>query len=247
MGNGQRRLGIKIKRLAISRVVAYIVAATKTNSIMPSFDASSAEVNSVLEQKINGKSMSYIIDDAGLKRVIGAKYGASEYHMPFEQIKTNKSFVFEHNKSCLGLAIFFGALALFVLILGILDAAEPTAFPVWSLISAGLFVIYYRSRGHKLFIETTDGNSLVFILTNQNSEAVIAFADLLIQARNKYLLSKYSQLNRNLEYGGQLENLNWLLNTRALTKEQYDAKVVELNTIFHTHTGNKPIGFATSN
>lgn len=214
---------------------------------MPSDNATGAAVTFTLEQIINGKTMSYIIDDAGLKTVTGAKYGASEYHIPFEQVKTNKSFVFEHNKSCLGLAIFFGALALFVLILGILDVAEPSAFPIWSLISAGLFVIYYRSRGHKLFIETTDGNSLVFILTNENNEEVIAFVELLIQARNKYLLSKYSQLNRNLEYGGQLENLNWLLNTRALSKEQYDAKVVELNTLFHTHTSNKPIGFATSN
>jgi hypothetical protein len=69
----------------------------------------------------------------------------------------------------------------------------------------------------------------------------------MIHERNKYLASKYGQLNRNMEYGGQLENLNWLLNNRAITKEYYDQKVAELNALFHTNVGNNPIGFTTNN
>jgi hypothetical protein len=211
------------------------------------YNSTETNLQKTLQQKIGRQNTEYVIDDAGLKKVTHAKFGASEFHIPFEQIRTNKTFVLEQNKSCLGLAIFFAGIFLLTFIMGAMDMVEATALPWWFAISISLFAIYYKSRAHKLYVETNDGKVIEFTLTKETHLIVTEFVDLMMQERNRYLISKYAQLNKNLEYGSQLENLNWLLNSRAMTKEQYDGKVSELNTLFHTTASNKPIGFATNN
>lgn len=54
-------------------------------------------------------------------------------------------------------------------------------------------------------------------------------------------------LNKNLDFSQQLENLNWLINSRAISKKDYDLKVGELNALFSSPSGNNRIGFSSTN
>jgi hypothetical protein len=85
------------------------------------------------------------------------------------------------------------------------------------------------------------------VVTKNTFDAVNNFIEQLMMERNLYLVSKYAQLSRNLEYSQQLDTLNWLLNNRAFSKEKYDGKVQELNALFNSHLTNKPIGFSANN
>ncbi len=90
---------------------------------------------------------------------------------------------------------------------------------------------------------TTENKFIDFYSDRPSSEEVSKFIENVIAERNLYLISKYGNINRNLEYGPQLDNLNWLLNSKAISKKKYDEKLNELNLLFNSNQANSPIGF----
>ncbi|HET9057861.1 MAG TPA: hypothetical protein VFN30_13530 [Chitinophagaceae bacterium] len=201
-----------------------------------------------LKQKIGFKSVTYTIVDTGLIRNIQSKSDGSEFHFPFEQIKTNKATITEQNKGALAVAGVFAAIALFVFVLNFSDkTVDPIAVPLWLSISLIGFFYYFRTRVKKVYLQTTENVKLEFLANKPSIEDVEQFIQQILKERNGYLLSKYGQLTRNLEFATQFDNLNWLLNNRVLTKQGYDDKIQELNKLFNPNLGSKPIGFSTSN
>jgi hypothetical protein len=205
-------------------------------------------MNKSLTQKSGFKTSTFSIEDTGLLVQTKSKQNSSELHYPFEQIKTNRATGLDHNKALLTLAIIFGAIALLVFIMSFTDTTiEWIAAPIWATISAVLFVIYFRTRQRKFYLQTTENKIIALVVTKNTFDAVNNFIEQLMMERNLYLVSKYAQLSRNLEYSQQLDTLNWLLNNRAFSKEKYDGKVQELNALFNSHLTNKPIGFSANN
>lgn len=201
-----------------------------------------------LTQKIGFKSITYTIVDTGLIRNIQSRSGSSEFHYPFEQIKTNKAFVTEQAKGALAVAGVFAGIAVFVFVLSFSDnTVEPIAVPLWLSISLIVFFYYFKTRVRKVYLQTTENVTLDFLATKPSKEDVEEFIQQLLAERNTYLLSKYGQLTRHLDYASQFDNLNWLLNNRVFTKQAYDDKIQELNKLFNMNLESKPIGFTTSN
>ncbi len=201
-----------------------------------------------LNQKSGFKTSTFTIDDTGLLIKTKSKQNETELHFPFEQIKTNRATALDHNKGVLTLAFVFAGIALFVFILSLSDkTVEWIAVPIWVTISLVLFVVYFWTRAKKFYLQTTENRIIAFLANKTNLDEVNDFIEQLLIERNLYLVSKYGNLNRNLEFGPQLENLNWLLNNRAISKAKYDEKVQELNILFNSHLSNKPIGFSASN
>jgi hypothetical protein len=198
-------------------------------------------------QKTAFRSTKFIIEDTGLLIQEKSKQNQTELHYPFEQIKTNRATVLDHNKSVLTLAVIFAGIALLVFIMSFSDkTVEAIAAPLWLSVSALLFLVYFKTKRKKLFLQT-ENKPIQFLADKSNFEIANNFIEQLLAERNLYLVSKYAKLNRNLAFGPQLDNLNWLLNNRAISKVQYDEKVQELNFLFNGHLGNKPIGFSTNN
>ena len=201
-----------------------------------------------LIQKSGFKTSIFSIEDTGLLVQTKSKQNSTELHYPFEQIKTNRATALDHNKGVLTLALVFAGIALLVFIMSFTDQTiEWIAAPLWGIISLGLFAIYFRTRKRKFYLQTTENKIIAFVTSKNTFDTVNDFIEELIAERNLYLISKYGNLTKNLEYGHQLESLNWLLNNRAISKEKYDEKVNELNILFNSHLSNKPIGFSASN
>ena len=205
-------------------------------------------MNKTLVQKSRLKTSTFTIEDTGLLISTSSKQNSTELHYPFEQIRTNRATALDHNKGALTLAFVFAGIALLVFIMSFTDkTVEWIAVPLWSTISLALFVFYFQTRKRKLYLQTTENKVIEFLVNKDTLETVNGFIENVLSERNMYLVSKYATLNRNLEYATQLDNLNWLLNNRAFSKEKYDEKVQELNTLFNSHLTNKPIGFSASN
>jgi len=69
------------------------------------------------------------------------------------------------------------------------------------------------------YLYTTENKLIEFYSNIPSNTEVANFIENVINERNIYLLSKYGSINRNLEYAPQLDNLNWLLNTKAISKK----------------------------
>lgn len=205
-------------------------------------------MNKTLTQKVSFQTTVFSIEDTGLLIIQKAKQGETELHFPFEQIKTNKATVLDHNKGALTLAFAFAGIALFAFILGFIDKTiESMGAHWWLMISIILFIVYFKTKRKKIYLQTNENKIIEFHADKSNLHNVTIFIEQLLIERNTYLVSRYGNLNRNLEFGTQLDNLNWLLNSRAISKVQYDEKIQELNALFNGNTGSKPIGFSPHN
>lgn len=201
-----------------------------------------------LIQRLGNKTKEFSIDDTGLLLFVKSKESEKELYYPFEVICTSKATILDHNKTTLVIAYIFAIITIIVFIAGFFDpTVEIIAAPIWALISIVLFIYYYKTKKKKTYLQTTDNRTIEFVIEDGPHDTVDNFIHELINERNTYLISKYGNINRHLEYNPQLENLNWLLNARVISKAQYDEKIQELNALFNGNSGTKSIGFGIRN
>ena len=200
-----------------------------------------------LKQKSFGRSIESSIDDAGLVQKIVTSSGESEYHFTYEEITTERVSFKEENTTIFAIAIAFGCMSGFGILITLSEAFRYQLLNLFLIIpTIGLFIYYLKAKKHKIHLFTTRNRVIEFFSNAQEKEEVKQFIEELLNQRNIFLFEKYGQPTRNLDYAQQLANLNWLLNSRAITKPQYDEKLQLLNSLFNINTPSKPIGFAAN-
>ncbi|HRH47637.1 MAG TPA: hypothetical protein PLP23_02725 [Panacibacter sp.] len=197
-----------------------------------------------LEQKGMFETYNFLIDDAGLSVKHKKGKDISEYNIPYEKITANRYTHIDDNKTILfaGLIICVISAAVFTASITGQDV-EPGAAVFWLVIGLIFLGYYFIIRKKRLIVVTTDNKAINFFQENPSIETVNEFINNLIEMRNKNLLDKYGKPNKLLEYSVQYDNLNWLLNTRAITKEIYEQQLQALNILFNQSSQNSTIGF----
>ena len=197
-----------------------------------------------LEQKGMFETYNFLIDDAGLSVKHKKGKDISEYNIPYEKITANRYTHIDDNKTILfaGLIICVISAAVFTASITGQDV-EPGAAVFWLVIGLIFLGYYFIIRKKRLIVVTTDNKAINFFQENPSIETVNEFINNLIEMRNKNLLDKYGRPNKLLEYSVQYDNLNWLLNTRAITKEIYEQQLQALNILFNQSSQNSTIGF----
>lgn len=195
-------------------------------------------------QELYGQKQKFTIDETGLHISINSRQNSTEKHIPFENILINRTSQFTHNTTALLIAIVVFVISIILLISFFRNAnVGVDAGPFWMLVSTVIFIYYYRSRSRKMYLSNSDGSYIIFIYEKKHQNHVDAFIDQLIKKRNEYLSVKYTTLNKHLSYTSQHDNLNWMLNIKVISKDQFDISLVELNKLFGGNQGHSPIGF----
>lgn len=198
-----------------------------------------------LQQKRFSETIDYTIDDTGLLITRKSRSKHVERHIAFEKIATIRSKQKHDQKAALvSMAVAF--IVTLVLFIASFSDAEitPSYILVWGAIFVALCLVYWFSRIDIIFIFTTDNQHVGFFAHKPSEQEVSRFIDLLFVERTSYLISRYGNLNRNLDYSTQLGNLDWLLNAKAISKSTYDHKLAELNALFQGKSQGSPIGFS---
>ncbi|QSW90401.1 hypothetical protein J0383_06205 [Flavobacterium endoglycinae] len=74
-----------------------------------------------------------------------------------------------------------------------------------------------------------------------NEREVDKFIETLFQERDNFLREKYANLDPNLNYETQLNDLKWLLNVEAISRKEYDQYYLDLKQLYAPKRG--AIGF----
>jgi hypothetical protein len=200
-----------------------------------------------LEQISKSNTFKFEIDDAGLFRKVISKKSETEFHIPFEKISSNRSFVSLENKNGLWIGLVFLLLTIVLFVLSFKDnSIEKGSSAIWLTASVICFIVYFNSKEKKVLLFTTENKSIEFLGDKPSREIVDEFINELIKERNTTLNSKYGQPTKLLEFTPQLENFNWLLNARVISKAEYEQKVLALNSLFNSNSSNNQIGFASN-
>jgi len=142
-------------------------------------------------------------------------------------------------------AIFLGLSVLVFIISFIDNEVEKASALFWMVLSLFFGIIYFFSRSKKTYLQTTDNQLIIFNVSKSTTLLVDTFIDTLLSSRNEFLIQRYATFNKNLEYSVQFDNINWLLNTKAIKKETYDRKLDELNKLFNVNSITSKIGFVS--
>jgi hypothetical protein len=198
-----------------------------------------------LEQISKSNKFNFEIDDAGLLKKVKTNKSESEFHIPFEKITGNRSFVSLENKNGLWIGLAFLALSITLFAISFkYNSVEKESSIIWLFVAIICFIVYLTSKEKKILLFTTENKTIEFLGDKPSREAVDEFINEVIKERNIILNSKYGQPSKLLEFTPQLDNFNWLLNSRVISKVEYDQKVISLNSLFNANTSNTQIGFS---
>lgn len=163
-----------------------------------------------------------------------SKFGnESEINIPFEELTIFKE---SHILSNFYVSLISGVL-LFISIISIIyrndKDFDPDIWKFWTIAFIVSAFFYFVTR-ENLWKIKVQNNTYLFIFKNvPDKEEVNSFIDSLFDARNKYLRETYSELNRNVSYETQLQNLQWLKKIEAIQKVEFEKKREELNSLFN--------------
>jgi len=175
----------------------------------------------------------YIIEDDGIRIIRRRIASSTETFVEFEDV--GSKIIKEKSRKLLWLIISFlflvFAIAVFYKRLnGGKVGYGAEAFHL--CVSAFFFIVYLLLKKSTLFLVQADNtNAIEFIGTKRYERRVEEFINQLLQARDNYLINKYSTIDEFLPYSQQYNNLVWLYNLKLLTKEQLQFKIAALDNL----------------
>jgi hypothetical protein len=157
-----------------------------------------------------------------------------DYFITYEDIGTK---VIKFNKGKKGWLI---AALIFLVLTGLLyflqqngGNTDKDGYLVYAALTIICAIVYLSTYTRAFLLVTIDDSNPISFLTNNPSESELnEFIQLLKNERKKYLLEKYGTLSKLISYEQQFNTLNWLNRNEVLTKDEYSAKIEELNSLF---------------
>ncbi|MFP5437075.1 MAG: hypothetical protein ACLGH8_04775 [Bacteroidia bacterium] len=170
--------------------------------------------------------------------IFGKEMGAN---LAFEDLSTDKTphTLLFNNIGLIILGFAFGTLITFFW----RNDKEFSPY-VWiyfavSFIGSCIFHFLYKENVWKLRLQNY---TYIFINSKHPSTAKVdSFIEELYTQRKKYLRETYLHINKNLSYETQFKNLNFLKKSEAITVNEYQNFLNELDALFEY--GKKQIGF----
>lgn len=111
----------------------------------------------------------------------------------------------------------------------------------FALVCLTLYILTFKKA--RFLSKSNNANAIEFLSKNPTEEDLGNFINQILLRRNSFLLGRYGQLNKNISYESQYDNLKWLLDNGVLNQNDYNEKIVELEELFPSTTVVKGFKF----
>jgi hypothetical protein len=186
------------------------------------------------------------IDDEGLSVTSKSLTSSSEVFVKFEDIGVKIIKSKGGKKGWLIATIIFLLLSAGMFFFeksgGDTDKNAFMVYLILAIISGIIFLLTFKSSFY--LADNNNQNAIRFLIDKPSKEELSDFINSLKLERKKVLIAKYGQITNLLSYEQQLNSLNWLSSAQALSKEEYESKVAQLNSLFRK--SNPIIGFRST-
>ena len=112
------------------------------------------------------------------------------------------------------------------------------------LIGIICFLVYFISFKSTFYLaQSGNTNAIEFLANRPTKEKLELFIEQLKSKQKEVLLEKYGNLNRNLSYETQYQNLTWLRDNNVLNKAEFGDKLTQLDKLY---SSKNRLGFEIS-
>jgi uncharacterized membrane protein (Fun14 family) len=145
-------------------------------------------------------------------------FDRAEYDISYEHIDYKKKIevIFNHG-------LFVSSFFAFAIGIIAAFAQNEQAALVFFLIGAVCFTLAFFLKKRVVTINVLDGTKIELYFNSRNKDAVVAFADEIIQSSNKHLLHKYGKVDKALPIDPQINSIQFLRDREIITEEEYES------------------------
>ncbi len=141
-----------------------------------------------------------------------------EYEIPFDLIHNKYIIQTTINNSLITTGIF---LIFFSFLF--LTGSIPELTLILMCFGISFIILSFINRRKVISISTMDGNSIELYFNDRNKQEIVDYANEILDSANKYLVNKYSKVDRSLPIDRQLENIQFLLNREIISEDDFES------------------------
>lgn len=167
--------------------------------------------------------------------------GESEGMVAFENLSKEKTTHKTTNNIILVLSVFIFLLAGMSFSYRNDKDSDPEMWIAFTFIAIVLLAVYFFMNENSWKIRTQHNGYLFLFKKSPNENMVNEFISTLFVERDKYLKEQYLSLDPNLSYETQVNDLKWLRNVEAISKQEFDKYYSDLKLLYAPKRG--AIGF----
>ncbi len=186
------------------------------------------------------------ITENGLKGQDKGLFKNTGYFVNFEDIGVKVLKTKSGARKWLYATLVFGFLTLIMLILKVAggDVGKGSEIFYLCLTFVCGFIYWISSTDSFYLVQQGNKNAIEFFSNKPSKKELNDFIEELKSKRAETLKYKYGQINELLPYEQNYNSILWLFNCEAISKVEYDNKMIELNSLFKIQSKEK-IGFKT--
>lgn len=170
--------------------------------------------------------------------------GEGESIISFENISKEKTTYKSKNVMILIISLILFLFSVVSFLLRGDKEVDPNMWLFWIFMSLTLMIIYITMRENSWKIRLYNNSWVYLFKTKPNQDSVNEFIALLFYERDNYLRETYLNLDTNLSYETQINDLKWLRNVEAISKEEFNNYYQDLKNLYAPKKGT--IGFDKS-
>lgn len=114
----------------------------------------------------------------------------------------------------------------------------------FALVCLILYVMTFKKA--RYLSKSSNANAIEFISKKPTEKELENFINQILSRRKSFLKGRYGQLNKNISYESQYNNLKWLLDNDVLDQNDYNEKMAKLDELFPSTTVVKGFTFGTN-
>ncbi|WP_216848960.1 hypothetical protein [Pedobacter sp. L105] len=114
----------------------------------------------------------------------------------------------------------------------------------FALVCLILYIMTFKKA--RYLSKSNNANAIEFLRKKATEKDLENFINQILSRRKSFLIERYGQLNRNISYESQYNNLKWLLDNNVLDQKSYEEKLADLEELFPATTVIKGFTFGTN-
>lgn len=200
-----------------------------TSNRLATIETMSHSPPSSLVQRYLGDRREFHLEEERIRCKSKDSSGELEFFVNYSDLTTQTRRFMRRDGRIYTFAVSFGLFALVGFVADLLGYSLLMRWaPFWAVVAIIFLGFYFWRRRSFLFLDLSNGKTLVFLENNPSAEALSQFLQEMNEARKRYFRRKYFKIIDPSNPRQEMARFEWLLDNEIISKQEMEDMVTEL-------------------